>query len=353
MRPSFHPRLVNGPFDDPALYISLTFRKEALLFDLGDLRTLSGGDIHKVGHVFVTHTHMDHFIGFDTVLRLMLGRSKTLHLFGPQDFIAHVAAKLRGYTWNLVQNYTEALVLKVTEIRPGSHITQLFTCSQGFLPSEQRIDTAVSGIAYQDQALEVRTEILDHQIPCLAFAVQERFHVNILKARLEERHLPVGPWLTHFKNLLHRRAQPAAPITVLTADGPRTFELGLLAEQIARITPGQKIAYITDVAFTPLNEEKIIALAQGADHLFIEAAFLEQHRDIARAKYHLTAFQAGTLARKAQVKQLTIFHHSPRYLGQGHLLENEARRAFEYEATRCATPGKAAAISSQEDLADL
>ena len=63
MRPSFLPRLVNGPFGDPGLFVPLTFQKRALLFDLGDLSRLSPGDLLKTSHVFVSHTHMDHFAG--------------------------------------------------------------------------------------------------------------------------------------------------------------------------------------------------------------------------------------------------------------------------------------------------
>lgn len=332
MRPSFHPRLINGPFDDPGLLVNLIYRKQALLFDLGDVSALSPGDILKIDPIFVTHTHMDHFIGFDQLLRLLLGRAKRLRIYGPRGFLSNVAGKLSGYTWNLLHNYREALRIEAIEIDGDCMTTRTFDAQSGFVPSAPRMSRIVDDIIYDDHALAVRAVTLDHRTPCLAFSMQERFHVNILKERLDDLGLPVGPWLNHFKKMLHQQVDAATPVHVpgdANTGTERRFTLGDLSARIARITRGQKIAYVADAAYNPANAEKIIALAQDADHLFIEAAFLHSEEAIAQAKFHLTAHQAGTLARKARAAQMTIFHHSPRYINQSDLLENEARRAFE------------------------
>jgi ribonuclease Z len=331
MRPSFHPRLVNGPYDDPGLLVPLIFARRSLLFDLGDLAALSPGDLLKISHIFVTHTHMDHFIGFDHIVRLFLGRSKVLHLFGPPGILANVAGKLSGYTWNLVHNYEEYLRLAVTEIHAGRTVTRVFNCRDGFKPSARRSRVLKGSVIYQEPAFRVCAALLDHQIPCLGFSIEEQFHVNILKARLKELDLEVGPWIAEFKRLLFEKAPPEHRIDVpgQAPEAARRFTLGDLTEKVARITPGQKVGYIADAAYTPENERRIIDLVHGADQLFIEAAFLDSERETAGRKHHLTARQAGSIARKAQVKQMTIFHFSPRYTDQAALLEAEAQRAFQ------------------------
>jgi ribonuclease Z len=332
MRPSFLPRLVNGPFGDPGLFVPLTFRKRALLFDLGDVSSLSPGDLLKTSHVFISHTHMDHFVGFDHLLRLLLGRPINLHLFGPCGFLDNLSGKLRAYTWNLVHNYREALRLTATEIHPDQRITRVFDGREGFAPSEAIAEARRDTTVHEEPAFCVNAEILDHRIDCLAFAMQERFHVNILRSELADLGLAVGPWVNRFKELLYQKADPATAIEA-PATGPDTgaqsLTLGFLAEKVARITPGQKFAYVTDAAFNETNREKIVALALDADQLFIEAAFLEEDLAVAMGKCHLTARQAGALAREARVRAVTIFHHSPRYYGRGHLLAAEALKAFE------------------------
>jgi ribonuclease Z len=331
MRPSFIPRLVNGPFEDPGLFVPLAFRKRALLFDLGDLSALSPGDILKTTHVFITHTHMDHFSGFDQMLRLLLGRRKSLHMFGPSGFLNNVVGKLQGYTWNLVRHYDEGLNITVTEIDAQMRTTRSFKCQERFAPSPTAIGPSRLPVVYEEPGFNVQTAILDHEIPSLAFAVQERFHINILKPRLQELGLEAGPWVSRFKKMLYEGVNPDSKIEVQRADrvgGPTAFPIGELSERITRITPGQKIAYVADALYSPENERNIITLAHKADHLFIEAAFLEKDRSIAKKKYHLTAHQAGTLAHKSHVREMTIFHHSPRYTDQGHLFQEEAKRAF-------------------------
>ena len=335
MRPSIQPRLINGPFDDPGLYIPFVFQNRAMIFDLGDISCLSTRDVLKISHAYITHTHMDHFIGFDRLLRTMLGRDKSLSLFGPEGFIKNVEGKLAGYSWNLVEKFNYPLTLQITEVNSQSTIIQRYSCRDKFLTSNKAVEQSFDGILFKEPGFTVLTAVLDHGIPCLGFAIKEDFHVNILKEGLKRLGLEPGPWLAKFKQALYRRNDPDSRFTLPAGSGRKTghLPLGELAAKIALITPGQKITYITDVAYNRSNADKIVALAEASDHLYIEAPFLDAHRDLAAEKQHLTAGQAGQLAAAAGVKQFSVFHFSPRYTGEEQALRDEARLAYEERMT--------------------
>jgi ribonuclease Z len=329
MRPRFHPRLINGPFEDPGLFIPFLFEKRALMFDLGDIHKLSHRDILKVTHVFISHTHMDHFIGFDHLLRLLLGRKKELWLYGPDGFLRNLEGKFAAYTWNLVNSYEHHLTIYATEVRHNCHIKQTYHCARKFKASRPKKDQNVSRTIWEEPAFKITTAILDHDTPCLGFCVNEHFHINIKKTGLNKLGLPTGSWLADFKHALYTKKKSEQSFFQLPGHGKissRKISLEELAKAIAVITAGQKIAYITDTSYN--NAKEIIELAEGADHLFIEAAFLHRHQEIAAAKKHLTARQAGILARYAGAKRFTTFHYSPRYIQKGYLLEEEAEQAF-------------------------
>jgi ribonuclease Z len=114
----------------------------------------------------------------------------------------------------------------------------------------------------------------------------------------------------------------------LSASGQRTeMPLGTLRGAVT-VTPGQKIAYVTDTADTTANRTAIIELIQNADVLFIEATFLQADASLAAERAHLTAEGAGRIAREACVRRIEPFHFSPRYAEEEPRLMNETLAAF-------------------------
>lgn len=334
MRPTFHPSLVNGSTGDPALFVDFLFEHRALLFDLGDIRALSPRKLLRISHVFVSHAHMDHFIGFDWLLRILLGREKDLQLFGPPGFLAQVEHKLRAYTWNLVHNYASNFTLRVTELDGnGSGQRASFRCRNVFRREDETSLACPENVLLREPAMLVRCALLDHGgIPCMAYALQEQAHVNVWKNRIQELGLPVGAWLRDLKQAVLRGEPDDSQIRVVWredgAERERSVSLSELKSAL-RIVPGQKIAYVTDVAWREDNVARIVELVRDADVLFIEAAFMERDAEHGRRKFHLTARQAGEIARAAHAGCVIPMHFSPRYQREDRaLLRAEVASAF-------------------------
>lgn len=332
MRPTFSAELVNEPFGDPGLYIDFQFEQRAFLFDLGNLAPLPNKKLLRITDVFVTHTHMDHFFGFDRLLRICLGRETRLRLYGPPGFTAQVEHKLAAYTWNLVDSYPGDFTIEVWEVDPGWHArgTRL-RCHSRFQSEPLEARQLHDGVLLDEPAFRVRAAFLDHGTACLGFALEEKVHVNVWKNRLAELGLAVGPWLKELKEMVTRDAPDDTPVRAL-AHGPDgehecVLPLGTLKAQVLEQVPGEKIGYVTDVAFHPDNVRRIVALAAGATQLFIECAFLEQEAAHAARKLHLTARQAGSIAREAGARYVIPFHFSPRYAGREAELREEVETA--------------------------
>ena len=329
MRPLLHPCLLNGRKGDPALYIETLFEKHAVLFDLGDLSNLPPRKIHRLEHVFVSHTHIDHFIGFDRLLRVLAGRQKTLNLYGPPDFIEQVQHKLHAYRWNLVDRYAFDLIFVVTEIDPSFTTRKArFRLKNAFAIEGATGSSIPDAVICSQPGFRVSTAVLDHGTPCLAFAIEEAAHVNIWKNKLLELGLPVGPWLHELKRAIIENRPDDHMIRIASRAGVcAERQLGMLRNAVT-VTPGQKIAYVTDVADTAANRAAIIKLIQGADLLYIEATFAQGDAALAAERKHLTTGAAGSIARSARVRRVEPFHFSPRYEGDEARMLNEVMSAF-------------------------
>lgn len=328
MTPTFHARPINNIFEDPCVYIKILREKRALLLDLGFIGRLELGNILKITDVFVTHTHMDHFMGFDTLLRSLLRRESPLRIYGPENIISCVEGKLKGYTWNLIKEYP--ITLEVHAINSDFIECVRFSASNEFR-KEHILEKKFNGVIVDEPFLRVKGLLLTHQIPVMAYSIEEDIHININKVALFEKGLPVGPWLSEFKKAIREKKRVEEKGQVFEEKifnfDDKTYTLSELTD-IATITKGQKISYVMDISPTDENIEKIIRFVANSNILFCEAYFLEKDKERAFQRHHLTAAIAGRIAKEANVENLHIMHFSPKYRHNVEELYKEAIEEF-------------------------
>lgn len=316
----FHYKIVNDAFGDPCVLIKLLRERRSLLLDVGDIRKIPFNEILKVSDIFVSHTHIDHFIGFDQVIRAVLRRPEPLRVYGPENIIECVQGKLKGYTWNLISDYP--LTIEVFAIGEKEIKIAKFRANERF---EIRLMPAVfieNNIILQEPLFRVKALVLSHGIPVIAYSIEEDFHINIDKVELEKSGLKIGPWLGELKKLikLHynydpvKILKPRDPETTVEVDTPVGKVKIEKLFHILKITKGEKISYVIDVAPIEENIQKIIDFVKGSDILFCEAYFLGKDKDRAIERNHLTAETTGKIAKDADVKEVVIIHISPKYI---------------------------------------
>ncbi len=217
--------------------------------------------------------------------------------------------RLGAFTWNLLDEHAIDFRLQAMEFDG----TCLSAGRSSGPATPSRAGTSLPrlcprGLVLKEEVLRVEEAVLDHKTPSLAFALQETLRINVCRRALDELGLIAGPWLDEARRAVRAGLSDSHPIAV---PGSGALPLGLLRERILCLGPGQRVAYVIDAADTAANRARIVALAAGADDLFIESPFLD--RDLAATHAHLTARAAGEIARAAQARRVTGFHYWARH----------------------------------------
>ena len=203
-----------------------------------------------------------------------------------------------------------------------------FRAREGFRQREVSPSRLSPGTLLDEDEFRIAGVMLDHGTPCLAFAFEEKLRVNVWNEGLKSLRLGVGPWLNEAKRAV-RRGEPDNREIVIAHD--LSVPLGTLKQRALRTARGQKIAYVVDAAYHDQNIDRMVALARGADQFFIEAPFLDTDAEVAAERRHLTARQAGDIAKRAGVSRFVPFHFSARYRDQEDKLRSEVEQAFRTE----------------------
>lgn len=323
VRIRLRPRLVNRRDQDPGLFLELEGARDAFLIDCGSLDAIPKVDLLRLSHIFVTHTHIDHFCGFDRVLRHVLASENVIHVFGPTGITANVQGKLDGYTWNLIEEGGPAFV--VHELENDRMLSTEFRCLRGFKPTgpgqESRIE---KGLIVDDGRVRVHFGTLEHRIPCLAYSVEEVDFPSIRADRIETMGIRGGPWIAKLQERVFTEIPEGETIEI---EGTQ-FSLRTIVDDLVEIKRGRKVCYVTDTIFNERTLVTVGDLVKDADEFFCESNYQDVDEAKAAAYFHLTARQAARFAKQGSVKKLILFHISRKYQGDFRASFREAREEF-------------------------
>jgi ribonuclease Z len=315
-------RLVNGSVGDPVLFIDYPGTDDALLFDAGDNGRLDTKRLGDLAAVFITHHHVDHFIGLDCIVRANLDRDKILHLFGPDGTIARVYDRIKSYAWQFFA--FQKLVLEIHEIVPGKERVGRLEYTRR-LPVPEVVESDWSGPAlYETDDLRVECAFADHTTPCLAFALVEKVGYHPDPEKLDKGVLKRGPWVGEVLNLL----RAGAVLDTVVEIGGGRFTLETLAANYFSASRGARIAYVTDTHWSEEAKPGLLKLAQKASRLYCDSYYAHAQLRQAVTHRHMTATLTAEFAAQAKVEELILMHFAPRYAGKYEMLIEEARRGF-------------------------
>lgn len=315
-------RLVNGSTGDPLLYIDYPGRDDAILFDAGDNAALSMQELRDLGWLFLSHHHIDHFVGFDRIFRANLDTDKVLHVFGPQGTIDRVHQRIRSY--EIPRFDFQKLVLRVTDVEAGRLSSADMSVAAGFPTPVVESRVWKGPVLYENATLKVECAFADHTVPCLAFALVEKKGHHADAAKLAKGGVKPGPWIEAALTKLRDGAAMDEQISI----GGGVFSLEQLTRDYFTYSTGARVAYVTDTQWSDAAKPGLIKLARNAQQLFCDSFYLGSQLKQALKHRHMTASHAAELATAAGVEQLHLIHFSARYNGQYDLLLSEARAGF-------------------------
>ncbi len=274
---------------------------ETLIIDCGEGTQLAmkeaGFVAGKIALILLTHFHADHVSGLPGMLLSMAneGRTDPVTIAGPKG-TARIVSSLCVIAQGL----------------PFSIVIYEFPNSGGELPYEYLPVNSNAGDPMHVTAYPAR-----HSMPCLGYRVSIPRRGKFDPVRAKEASIPVKLW---------GRLQKGE--TVEENGVTYTPDMVMGAER-----RGLDVSYVTDTRPT----DEIIEAVRGSDLLICEGMFGDDKLERARKSRHMTASEAATIAKRAEVGELWLTHYSPSMPDPAESTK-EARRIF--PATQAGFDGK-------------
>lgn len=296
----FKPEIKSDIGEDISILLQLDNHSQSYICECGDARKLTVKDCQNTDVIFISHTHIDHFINFDTILRHQIGGNRKVIVCGPEGISHQLQAKIKGYTWNLIEE--NAIVYEIREII-NAHLIRQYEVQPPHWTLKE-IGVMDENTIYRNERFKVNFTILDHKIPSIAYLFKEEDSVNI---DLTKATFKGGTWVKDLK-LAFKNNDELATILV----GNKAF----IAKELfylMTIKVGNSVGIIMDHAANTANHDKIKALFSHCDKAFIECFYKADDKAFAEQNYHSYSEQSGKIMRESQVKEAIPVHFSRKY----------------------------------------
>lgn len=260
--------------------ILVSFQNENILVDCGEgtQRQFRFAEVSpaKLTRLLITHWHGDHVLGIPGLLQTlsMIGYSKQLKVYGPRGTANNLSLLSEVFKDFKVQ-------MDVKEI------------------SSDKIET---------RDLIIQSLPMRHGIPTLGYSISIKDRIRLDKSKLKKLKLPNSPLLGEI--------QKGKDVVI---NGKKVS-----SKSLTYLEKGKKITIILDTGMAP----NAIELAKDSDVLIIESTFSSGEKEQAVEYLHLTAEDAATIAKKANVSRLILTHVSQRYEHKLKIIEKEAKKIF-------------------------
>lgn len=292
----------NLPDEDICLLLTFDNHKGVYVCDCGTASLLTPKECGDTKALFISHTHIDHFINFDTFVRHQINTEFHVILCGPEGLAKSVRSKLQAYSWNLIQDECEKMTYEVREFIDGNSYRKCEITAPAW-----EIDAPVvveNPHIYENEKFFVDAAALDHKIPSIAYRFQEQDTVSIDMTNSPYRG---GPWISELKEA-RLCGDPDREIT-LEEKGVQAGSLFHLLE----IKKGASLGFIMDHAGSDENHRKISNLFHEVDELYIESFYAAEDEETAHGNAHSTTVLSGKAAGLAGAKKAVPLHFSRKY----------------------------------------
>lgn len=295
-------KLASRPDEDICMLLTFDNHKGVYACDCGTASRLTPKECGDTKALFISHTHIDHFINFDTFIRHQINCEFHVILCGPVGLAKSVRSKLQAYNWNLIQGECEKMTYEVREfIDNGSYRQTLIHAPEWELEESVAVNDKH---IYENEKFSVDAVALDHKIPSMAYRFKEHDTVSIDIASSPYRG---GKWIKELKE------------AYLADDSEREItveETAIKAESLfhlLEIKKGNSLGFIMDHAGSEENHQKIKEHFYEVDELYIEAFYQNEDEETAHGNAHSTTGLSGKAAGLAQAHKAIPLHFSRKY----------------------------------------